>query len=185
MTSTKSESSILHQHNTNNMGSACIKDTPDITMNCVNSGQMASCCHSSQLQRSQSVTSRNIPTEIEERGLQFFSLPEALQPKGELDYSTFHWRIGPVKSHADSFDEHFDVYTNVPTKRSAGFTDFQECKANGLNEVDNGNYYEQVHMRIYESIYRLNGSIDTFPVYSYVIEPYKYNRDVKIYNNYS
>ena len=32
----------------NSMGNTCIKDPPEISMTCVNSGNMSSCCHQSE-----------------------------------------------------------------------------------------------------------------------------------------
>ena len=107
---------------------------------------------------------------------------ERIQPKGELDYSTFYWMFEPIMNHYSNMN--LETYTNVPKKRSSCFNDFQKCKADGLNEVNNGDYFEQVHLLVYESIYRLNGDIDTFPVFSTIIQPYKYDVNVRVFNHY-
>ena len=185
----KSDGHTVHQSYYVDMGNACIKDTPDITMNCINSGQMASCCHQIETPNDEYSHEGSTDSDDEPRREIYVSIESAdeqvSEEGGDSDYSTFHWRIGPVRRFSSPYLNKVESYDTVTTRRSNCFNNFQKCKADGLNTIDNDNFYGQVHLTIYESIYRLDGDVETKPVYSTVIQPYKYDCDAKTFNHYA
>ena len=138
-----------------NMGN-CLKGGPDVTMNCVNSGEIGSCCHGA-------IT----PTAPKLNDWAFGGAQGGLATSAP---SSFYWSFYPLDVSWQIVGiERENTYAKEAKLERKYFDDFNLCKADGLNEIDRRRITDPVHLLVYERITGSDRSDSYFRVYSNVV----------------